>query len=40
VRDVFDTNVIAVMRMCVEFSPLLIKAKGTILQIGSVAALM
>lgn len=40
VRDVFDINVIAVMRMCVEFAPLLIAAKGAIVQIGSVAAFM
>ncbi|KAL9127216.1 MAG: hypothetical protein Q9217_003854 [Psora testacea] len=38
VRSVFDTNTISVMRMCKEFSPLLIKAKGTIINIGSVAA--
>ena len=40
VRDVFDTNVIAVMRICKEFTPLLMAAKGTIVQIGSCAAIM
>ena len=39
-RRVFDTNFFAVMQMCKEFSPLLIKAKGTIVNIGSVAAEM
>ena len=38
VQLTFDTNVFAVMRMCKEFNPLLIKAKGTIINIGSVAA--
>ena len=38
VQLTFETNVFAVMRMCKEFSPLLIKAKGTIVNIGSVAA--
>ena len=37
VQNVFDINVFAVMRMCNTFAPLLIKAKGTIVQIGSVA---
>lgn len=37
VRDLFETNVFAVMRMCQEFTPLLIEARGTIVQIGSVA---
>lgn len=36
-RDLFDTNVIAVMRMCKEFSPLLVRTKGTIVNIGSLA---
>lgn len=40
VRDVFETNVVAVMRMCKEFAPLLIEAKGTIVQTGSVAGVM
>ena len=38
VLNVFDTNVISVMRLCQAFAPLLIQAKGTIIQIGSVAA--
>ena len=40
VQDIFNINVIAVMRMCKEFTPLLIHSKGTIVQIGSLAALM
>ncbi|KAK4692836.1 hypothetical protein P7C71_g4443, partial [Lecanoromycetidae sp. Uapishka_2] len=38
VQDVLNTNVIAVMRMCQAFGPLLMPAKGTIVNIGSVAA--
>jgi len=40
VREVFETNVFAVMRMCQTFAPLIIEAKGTIVQIGSLAAVM
>ena len=40
VRELFETNVFAVMRMCQEFTPLLIEARGTIVQIGSVAGVM
>lgn len=40
VRGLFETNVFAVMRMCQEFTPLLIEARGTIVQIGSVAGVM
>ena len=40
VRSVFDTNVVSVMRISKAFSPLLIQAKGTIINIGSVAALI
>lgn len=40
VRDLFETNVFAVMRMCQEFTPLLVEARGTIVQIGSVAGVM
>lgn len=40
VRDLFETNLFAVMRMCQEFTPLLIEARGTIVQIGSVASVM
>ena len=37
VQATFETNVFAVMRMCQTFAPLLIRAKGTIVQIGSLA---
>lgn len=37
VRQTFETNVFAVITMCQTFLPLLIKAQGTIVQIGSVA---
>ncbi|KAJ5260472.1 hypothetical protein N7478_012077 [Penicillium angulare] len=40
VNDVLQTNTVAVMRMCQTFAPLLIAAKGTIVQIGSAAALI
>lgn len=40
VEQTFRTNVFAVMRMCKEFAPLLIEAKGTIVQIGSIAGIM
>lgn len=40
VKSLFDVNVVAVMRMCKEFAPLLIEAKGTIVQIGSLAGVM
>ena len=36
-RKTFETNLFAVITMCQTFLPLLIKAKGTIVQIGSVA---
>jgi len=39
-RAMFDVNLFAVMRMCQIFTPLLIEAKGTIVQIGSVAGIM
>ena len=38
VQTTFDTNVFAVIRMCQAFAPLLIQTKGTIVNIGSVAA--
>ena len=38
VQLTFATNLFAVMRMCKEFGPLLVAAKGTIVNIGSVAA--
>lgn len=40
VHATFDTNVYGVMRMCQAFAPLLIEAKGTIVQIGSLAGVM
>jgi 1-acylglycerone phosphate reductase len=40
VEETFKTNVFSVMRMCKEFAPLLIEAKGTIVQIGSLAGVM
>lgn len=40
VEYTFRTNLFGVMRMCKEFTPLLIAAKGTIVQLGSLAALM
>jgi hypothetical protein len=36
-RQVFETNFFAVILMCQAFLPLLVKAQGTIVQIGSVA---
>lgn len=39
-HELFQANVFAVMRMCKEFTPLLIAARGTIVQTGSVAGLM
>lgn len=36
-RQTFETNFFAVIAMCQTFLPLLIKAKGTIVQVGSVA---
>lgn len=36
-RLTFETNFISVISMCQTFLPLLIKAKGTIVQIGSIA---
>lgn len=40
IRQTFEVNVFAVMHICQEFAPLLIAAKGTIVQIGSLAAEM
>lgn len=40
IQKTFETNVFAVMRICQAFAPLLIKAKGTIVQIGSLAAVI
>lgn len=36
-RQTFETNFFGVIRICQIFLPLLIKAQGTIVQIGSVA---
>ena len=36
-KDLLDVNLISVVRVCKEFGPLLIKSKGTIVNIGSVA---
>lgn len=40
VQQTFEINVFSVMRMCQAFSPLLIEAKGSIVQIGSLAAVI
>ncbi|KAJ5366798.1 hypothetical protein N7541_000739 [Penicillium brevicompactum] len=40
VRQTFETNLFAVITMCQTFLPLLIKAKGTIVQLGSVAGII
>jgi 1-acylglycerone phosphate reductase len=40
VRKVFDVNVFAVMRICQVFAPLLIRARGTVVMIGSLAAVI
>lgn len=40
VQYTFEVNVFAPMRMCKAFAPLLIRSKGTIVQIGSLAAVM
>jgi 1-acylglycerone phosphate reductase len=39
-QELFQANVFSVMHMCKAFTPLLIEAKGTIVQTGSLAALM
>ncbi|KIY68360.1 NAD(P)-binding protein [Cylindrobasidium torrendii FP15055 ss-10] len=40
IRSVFETNFFAVVYMCKAFAPLLIKAKGNIVQIGSVTQMV
>ncbi|KAK5126707.1 hypothetical protein LTR85_009641 [Meristemomyces frigidus] len=40
IRETFETNLFSVMMLCQAFAPLLIKAKGTIVQIGSLAGKM
>ncbi|GIJ90536.1 hypothetical protein Asppvi_009493 [Aspergillus pseudoviridinutans] len=39
-RQIFETNFFAVILMCQTFLPLLLKAKGTIVQIGSISGVM
>lgn len=39
-RATFETNFFAVIQICQIFLPLLIKSKGTIVQIGSVAGVL
>ncbi|KAH8700986.1 hypothetical protein BGW36DRAFT_375350 [Talaromyces proteolyticus] len=39
-RAVFETNFFAVITMCQKFLPLLMKAKGTVVQIGSVSGIV
>ncbi|RLL97432.1 hypothetical protein CFD26_105863 [Aspergillus turcosus] len=39
-RQLFETNFFAVILMCQTFLPLLLEAKGTIVQIGSVSGVM
>ncbi|KAI1951075.1 NADPH-dependent 1-acyl dihydroxyacetone phosphate reductase [Ophidiomyces ophidiicola] len=39
-RKTFETNFFGVIRMCKAFAPLLIKAQGTIVQIGSIAGII
>ncbi|KAA8618456.1 DltE Short-chain dehydrogenase of various substrate specificities [Pyrenophora tritici-repentis] len=38
--DLFQTNLFSVMKMCSTFIPLLVEAKGTIAQTGSIAGIM
>lgn len=40
VQQTFETNFVGVVRMCQAFGPMLIEAKGCIVQIGSVAGIM
>ncbi|KAF7189723.1 Short-chain dehydrogenase RED1 [Pseudocercospora fuligena] len=40
VRETFETNLFAVMRLCQIFTPMLIESKGTTVQIGSLAAIL
>ncbi|KAF2460431.1 hypothetical protein BDY21DRAFT_164764 [Lineolata rhizophorae] len=40
VQMTFEVNVFAVMRMCKAFAPMLMQTKGTIVQVGSLAAIM
>jgi 1-acylglycerone phosphate reductase len=40
VANMFDVNVLGVMRMVQQFAPMLVKAKGTVVNIGSVAPIV
>ncbi|KAL9580904.1 MAG: hypothetical protein Q9212_004208 [Teloschistes hypoglaucus] len=40
IQTTFSTNVFAVMNICATFSPLLIRSRGTIVQIGSIAGMI
>jgi len=40
VHETFQANVFSVIQMCQAFAPMLIEAKGTIVQTGSLAAIM
>ncbi|KAK4634751.1 Short-chain dehydrogenase RED1 [Fulvia fulva] len=40
IRQTFEANLFGVMAMCQAFAPLLVEAKGTIVQIGSLAGIM
>lgn len=40
IQATFGTNVFAVMNICATFSPLLIRSRGTIIQIGSIAGMI
>lgn len=39
-HELFQANVFAVMELCRQFTPLLIEARGTIVQTGSIAGIM
>ena len=39
-KKIFDVNVFAIMRLCQVFAPLLIKSKGTIVMVGSLAGVI
>ena len=40
VHHTFEVNLFSVMRICQEFAPLLIRTKGKIVQIGSIAGIV
>lgn len=40
VQETFDANVFSIMKLCKVFAPMLIEAKGTIVQTGSLAGVM